>query len=128
MGKAPLSIDRIASVITPLVICASAISLSAEDAEIVVFKGGTLIDGNGGAPVDHAAAVIQGDRILFAGREDKIEIPSIATVQALEGLTILPGFFNTHVHEASFTAGVPGRLELSRLAAWAQGKWKSIAD
>jgi imidazolonepropionase-like amidohydrolase len=114
---------RIGSLLAVAVILAVAPSLPAEDGGIVAFKGGTLIDGNGGSPVSHAAVVVQGDRILFAGPEDEIEIPSSAAVYNLRGLTILPGFFNTHVHEVTFTVGVPGELELSRLAAWA---WEGV--
>jgi hypothetical protein len=67
--------------------------------------------------------VIQGNRILFAGPESEIEIPFSATVENLDRFTILPGFFNTHVHEASFIQALPGRLELSRLAKWA---WEGV--
>jgi imidazolonepropionase-like amidohydrolase len=128
MSKSTIPLDRVAPLITALVICASPIALSAEDAEIVVFTGGTLIDGNGGTPVDNAAVVIQGDRILFAGPEDEIEIPTTATVYDLDRLTILPGFFNTHVHEASFTQGAPGQLDLSRLAVWAHEGVTTLRD
>jgi imidazolonepropionase-like amidohydrolase len=89
-------------VIVVLMIFASAISISAEDRGIVVFRGATLIDGNGGPPVAGAAVVIEGDRILFAGSQDEIEVPSSAIVHNLRGLTILPGFFNTHVHQVTF--------------------------
>jgi len=128
MRRSAFSRIRIGPWITALVICASAITLFAEEAEIMVFKGGTLIDGSGGVPVDNAAVVIQGDRILFAGPEDEIEIPTTATVYDLDGLTILPGFFNTHVHEASFTQGAPGQLDLSRLAVWAHEGVTTVRD
>jgi imidazolonepropionase-like amidohydrolase len=109
--------------IAACVTCASASHLSAAENEIIVFKGGTLIDGNGGEPVSQAAVVVQGDRILFAGPEDEIENPTTSTVYDLRGLTILPGFFNTHVHEVSFTNGTESVLELSRLEAWA---WEGV--
>ena len=58
---------RIGTAIAALAICASAPVLQAEEGEIVVFRGATLIDGNGGPVVAHAAVVVQGDRLLFAG-------------------------------------------------------------
>lgn len=116
------------TIIASLLVLASAISLSAEDGGIVVFKGATLIDGNGGEPMNGAAVVFEGDRILYAGPEDEIEIPSSATVHNLRGRTILPGFFNTHVHEASFTLNTPGEIELARLAAWAQEGVTTLRD
>jgi len=109
--------------ISVLVICASANSLAAGQGEIVVFHGATLIDGKGGEPVNRAAVVIQGDRILYAGPKDEIEIPRISTVYDVRGLTILPGFFNTHVHEVSFSGGAEGVLVRSRLEAWA---WEGV--
>jgi imidazolonepropionase-like amidohydrolase len=121
-------VDPMKPVIAALMILASAISISAEDGGIVVFKGATLIDGNGGQPVVGAAVVIEGDRILFAGPQDDIEIPSSAIVYNLRGLTILPGFFNTHVHEVTFPSDVPGELETSRLAAWAQEGVTTLRD
>ncbi len=62
--------------------------------------------------VTRAAVVIQENRILFAGPENEIEMPSSAVVHDLEGLTILPGFFNTHVHEAALSGhtGPPGAV------------------
>ena len=114
--------------ISVLVICASANSFAAGQGEIVVFNGATLIDGNGGEPINRAAVVIEGNRILYAGPKDEIEIPTRATVYDLDGLTILPGFFNTHVHEASFTQGAPGRLDLSRLAVWAHEGVTTLRD
>jgi imidazolonepropionase-like amidohydrolase len=114
--------------IVALMVFAVAIPIAAEEGGLVVFKGATLIDGNGGPPVVGAAVVIEDDRILFAGPEDEIEIPSSAIVHNLRGLTILPGFFNTHVHQVTFPSDVPGELELSRLAAWAQEGVTTLRD
>lgn len=114
---------RTAFVFAVLLVCLSFAGLSADDPEIVVFRDLTLIDGNGGAPVGNAAVVVQGDRILFAGPESEIEIPSAATIHGLNGRTLLPGFFNTHVHEVTFRGSGIGEIETSRLAAWA---WEGV--
>jgi len=114
--------------IAAVVIFVSANSFAEGEDEIVVFKGGTLIDGNGGEPVGRAAVVIQGGRILYAGPEHEIEIPTSSTIYDLRGLTILPGFFNTHVHEVSFTNGAEGVLVLSRLEAWAREGVTTLRD
>jgi imidazolonepropionase-like amidohydrolase len=99
---------------------------SADDsaAHQLVLTGGTLIDGNGGDPVNQAAVVIQGSRIVYAGPASSVEIPAGAQVIEIDGHSVLPGFFNTHVHEVSFTNGAPGdSIEVSRLAAWA---WEGV--
>ena len=123
MGRPKPRCHRTALLISAFVICTPGYGLAADDSEIIVFNGATLIDGNGGEPVNRSAVVIQGDRILFSGPKDEIEIPTNSTVYDLRGLTILPGFFNTHVHEVSFTNGTEGVLELSRLEAWA---WEGV--
>ena len=128
MGRPKPRNHRMALLISALMICALGYSFAADDSEIVVFNGATLIDGNGGEPVSRAAVVIQGDRILYAGPKDEIEIPTTSTVYDVRGLTILPGFFNTHVHEVSFTNGTESVLELSRLEAWAWGGVTTLRD
>ena len=40
-----------------------------QPAAVLVVEGGTLIDGNGGPPVQSAAVVIQGNRIVGVGRK-----------------------------------------------------------
>lgn len=66
---------------------------------VTVIKNGTLIDGNGGEPVLHAAVVIENEKIVFVGKE--AELPDFngeATYLDAEGGCILPGFIDTHVH------------------------------
>ena len=62
----------------------------------LVLTGATLIYGTGAEPVTERAVVIEGGRIsavVPAGRH-----PTDATVLHLEGLTLLPGLINAHVH------------------------------
>jgi imidazolonepropionase-like amidohydrolase len=118
-------------IVTVIAAIAAGVSLgvgSAEDHGFTAFRHITLIDGNGGPPMEDSVIVIQGDRIVFAGPESEIELPSAATIHNLSGLTVLPGFFNTHVHEASFNNPSTGSLELSRLAAWAQEGVTTLRD
>jgi imidazolonepropionase-like amidohydrolase len=61
---------------------------------------GTVIDGTGAAALPDAALVIQGERIIALGPVSKLSIPATAQVIGLSGATILPGFINTHVHNA----------------------------
>ncbi|MBI5829716.1 MAG: amidohydrolase family protein [Chloroflexi bacterium] len=64
-----------------------------------LIRNGTLIDGNGGAPVPHAAVLIQDNRIRAAGPANSMGLPNaeMVAVDAGGGL-ILPGFIDTHVH------------------------------
>ncbi len=64
-----------------------------------LVRNGTLIDGNGGAPVPHAAVLIQDNRIRAAGPADSIGLPNAERVEVdARGGFILPGFIDTHVH------------------------------
>jgi imidazolonepropionase-like amidohydrolase len=66
---------------------------------ITVIKNGTLIDGNGREPVLHAALAMDGEKIVFVGKEE--DLPRFdGEVNYLDaaGGCILPGFIDTHVH------------------------------
>ncbi|CAN5342768.1 amidohydrolase family protein [soil metagenome] len=60
--------------------------------------GGTLIDGYGGTPIQNSIIIIEGERILKVGRIGEIEIPQGAEVISTEGMSVLPGLWDMHVH------------------------------
>ncbi|MGH6924755.1 MAG: amidohydrolase family protein [Propylenella sp.] len=67
----------------------------------IVLEGGTLIDGQGGAPVANAAIVLERDRIKSVS--DVADLPRQAVspdVQSIDlaGKWILPGLINMHEH------------------------------
>src|ERR1043165_7635451 len=64
----------------------------------LVLRGGLLIDGKGGVPLDNAVVVISGGKIQSVGREGSVTIPAEATVMNTSGKTILPGLVDSHVH------------------------------
>jgi imidazolonepropionase-like amidohydrolase len=66
---------------------------------VTVIKNGTLIDGNGGEPVLHAAVAMENEKIVFVGKE--VDLPDFngeVTYLDADGGCILPGFIDTHVH------------------------------
>jgi len=62
----------------------------------LLLSGATLIDGTGAEPVTGRAVVVEGDRIIGVVPEGRA--PTGATVLHLDGLTVLPGLINCHVH------------------------------
>ena len=67
--------------------------------EIVrVFRGATLVDGTGTDPVEDAVIVVRGDRIEAVGRAGEIEIPVADVDENLDGMWIIPGLVDAHVH------------------------------
>ena len=64
-----------------------------------LIHNGTLIDGNGGEPIQDGALLIKGNRIADIGRKADITLPDsdITLIDAKRG-TILPGMIDAHVH------------------------------
>jgi imidazolonepropionase-like amidohydrolase len=65
---------------------------------VKVLVGGRLIDGYGGPPLDNSVVVIDGERISAVGRVGEVEIPRGAEVISTEGMSVLPGLWDMHVH------------------------------
>src|SRR5687768_10304901 len=60
--------------------------------------GGTLIDGFGGRPIRNSVILIDGERISAVGVEGTLAIPANAEVISTEGMSVLPGLWDMHVH------------------------------
>ena len=65
---------------------------------ILVLRGGTLIDGTGAAPISNAVLVMKGDLILDVGPADSVEIPKEGETIEVDGLYIVPGLIDLHLH------------------------------
>ncbi len=66
--------------------------------ETIALVGGTLIDGNGKAPLQDAVVIIKGNRIDEVGSRSEIECPRSAKIIEATGKFILPGLIDIHVH------------------------------
>jgi hypothetical protein len=60
--------------------------------------GGTLIDGFGGKPILNSVIILNGETIETVGRIGEIEIPKNVEIISTEGMTVLPGLWDMHVH------------------------------
>lgn len=60
--------------------------------------GGTLIDGFGGPPIRNSVILIEGERITAVGQVDDTPVPQGAEVISTEGMSVLPGLWDMHVH------------------------------
>ena len=71
--------------------------------EKILIRGGTLIDGNGGAPVKGGAILIEEDRISTVGSRREVEKglelrdPALHVIEA-KGKTLMPGLIDSHCH------------------------------
>jgi imidazolonepropionase-like amidohydrolase len=66
--------------------------------KIIALKGGTLIDGYNGKPINNSVILIQGKRIKQVGTVATITIPEKAEIISTEGMSVLPGLWDAHVH------------------------------
>ncbi|MEM9648118.1 MAG: amidohydrolase family protein [Bacteroidota bacterium] len=60
--------------------------------------GGTLIDGFGSDPIKNSVIIIEGERIKAVGTMETLSIPQGAEVISTEGMSVLPGLWDMHVH------------------------------
>jgi len=65
---------------------------------VIAITGGTLIDGNGGTPLQDAAIVVRGGRIEAVGPRATVTVPRGARVIDATGRFVTPGFVDANVH------------------------------
>jgi len=76
----------------------TAFQYAANAQNIKAFVGGTLIDGFGGKPVYNSVIIVENDRIKTVGTVGSTAIPKNAEVISTEGMSVLPGLWDMHVH------------------------------
>ncbi len=64
----------------------------------LALVGGTLIDGFGSAPLRNSVVIVQGERISAVGQVGSLAVPAGAEVISTEGMSVLPGLWDMHVH------------------------------
>ncbi len=67
-------------------------------AQVKALVGGTLIDGFGGKPLPNSVVLIEGERIKAVGQVGSLPIPANAEIISTEGMSVLPGLWDMHVH------------------------------
>lgn len=101
---------RLAAVLLSLSVLAAACtgggepsgSETAPGAGDLIVRGGTLLDGTGGAPVEDAVVVVEAGMVRAAGRASEVDLegaaPEGAHVLDARGRWIVPGLVDAHVH------------------------------
>jgi len=64
----------------------------------LAFVGGQVIDGYEGPPIHDGVVLIGGERILAVGSRKEVPVPAGVTVIDTEGMSVLPGLMDMHVH------------------------------
>ncbi len=94
------------------------LSMSAFGQAPIVIEGGTLIDGNGGAPVPDSVVIIQGNKITAVSRKGQASYPPGAQVIKADGKFVLPGLIDAQVSyswpfgEAMLINGITSTIDI----------------
>jgi imidazolonepropionase-like amidohydrolase len=86
------------SVVTGLLISVAAQSPLRGSSTAVLYERARLIVGDGTAPVESGAFIVQDGRIRGIGKSGTLTVPAGATRVDLAGKTVMPAWINVHVH------------------------------
>jgi imidazolonepropionase-like amidohydrolase len=64
----------------------------------LALAGGRILDGYGGPPIENGVILVAGDRIAAVGSASELSVPAGVPMIATEGMTVMPGLFDMHVH------------------------------
>ncbi|RZA29325.1 MAG: Xaa-Pro dipeptidase [Lysobacteraceae bacterium] len=71
---------------------------AAHAVERTALVGGTLVDGTLSDPIRNSVILIEDARIVAVGTVGSLAVPADARVVSTEGMTVLPGLWDMHVH------------------------------
>lgn len=79
------------------VVAAGVVALG-QPRKVTALVGGTLIDGNASHPIRNSVILIEGEKITAVGQVGVLAVPGGAEVISTEGMSVLPGLWDMHVH------------------------------
>jgi imidazolonepropionase-like amidohydrolase len=83
---------------------------------VTVFEGARLIVGDGSAPIEDAALIVEKNHFTQVGRRDQVQVPAGAARVDLTGKTVMPGTdsntgWGAHAEMADMVAaGTPAQV------------------
>ncbi len=80
---------------------AGLLTSAAARTEVLALAADRMIEVRSGRVVHDAVVVVEGERIVAAGARAAVAVPAGARVVELGNRTLLPGFFDMHVHLSS---------------------------
>ncbi len=63
-----------------------------------LYEGARLIVGDGNAPIENSAFLVENNRFTRVGRKGEIQAPAGAARVDLTGKTVIPGLVDAHSH------------------------------
>jgi imidazolonepropionase-like amidohydrolase len=98
-------------------------------AEQLALVGATILDGNGGKPVDDGVVLLDGDKIIAVGPKAAVKVPTGARRIDVSGKWITPGLIDAHVHFFQ-SGGIytrPDGIDLTKVVPYKQDLERSKA-
>ncbi len=86
------------SAVLAAVLWASTAAQAPRPATAVLYEGARLISGDGGAPIERSAFVVQNGRFTRVGRQGDSPAPPGAVRVDLTGKTVIPALIDAHSH------------------------------
>jgi len=80
------------------IVLAALLSSAAGAQERKALVGGTLINGLGSTPIRDSVILVNGETIERVGTVDSLAVPDGYEVISTEGMSVLPGLWDMHVH------------------------------
>ncbi len=65
---------------------------------VILFEGARLIAGDGGAPVDNSAFLVESNKFTKIGKKGELQLPAGAVRIDLTGKTVMPALVDAHTH------------------------------
>jgi len=76
----------------------------------LAIVGGQLVDGFGGKPLQNSVILVRDNRIVAVGKVGVLDIPESAKVIDSNGMTVIPGLWESHGHLMHVGEGDPGEF------------------
>jgi imidazolonepropionase-like amidohydrolase len=76
----------------------AALAVLPVQARTIALVGGTLVDGTLREPIADSVVIVRDERIVAVGSQGELAIPADAEIVSTEGMTVLPGLWDMHVH------------------------------
>jgi imidazolonepropionase-like amidohydrolase len=93
---------------------------------VTVFEGARLITGDGSAPIENAAFVVDGGRFVQVGRAGELQAPAGARRVNLTGKTVMPAIVDAHTHMPTTREALIDQLQ--RKAYYGVGAVQSLGQ
>ena len=102
MPESRCSFPRTGAFVSCVLVCVliafDIVAASAQAPSVKALVGGTLIDGYGSKPIFNSVILVEGERIKAVGQVGTLAIPKGAEIVSTEGMSVLPGLWDMHVH------------------------------